>query len=993
MTIKVTYNVTDVYVSETISATYINISYEAPSGGSSVWGGITGTLSNQTDLQNALNAKFDDPTGTTAQYLRGDGTLATFPTITSGTVTSVGLTMPTAFSVANSPVTSSGTLAVTGAGDTTQYLAGDGSLVAFPIAGQSGTLVREVRNVTGATLTKGTVVYINGASGNKPTVAKALATSDATSAQTFGLIQADIPNNSNGYLVAFGDLDGLNTSAFAEGVQLYLSATTAGEYTSVKQYAPNHLVYIGVVTRQHVNQGRIEVRIQNGYELDEIHDVAAQTPSNNDALIYETATALWKNKSIATALGYTPISGTGAAGQVAYFTGATTQAGNNNLFWDITNGRLGVGTATPLHPLDVTSAGNTILYIRGGSATALSRLVFGTSANNNRGFIDYDNTSGARFMSFKTEETERMQITATNGNVHIGTFSSDSGQRLQVTGTGYFSDSVGIGSTSLTAISLLVSKNISGSAVGYGIHQNGQIQSGVNFGLGIANTPSIAASLTISSYRSFYTANPSIGAASTVSELVGYYVESNFVGGTATYGFQGAIPSGTGRWNLYMNGTANNYMAGSLAVGTTTFNDNANPYKAVVFYNTSGSAGGGFMVSANQAANGANAMVSAVQWALSDGTKMKPSGFFFNYATLGQGNRANNSSGNFIASTQIAGANFIITNNNAYINHTDINSTSNDYVNYQAYLYVQRNSGTVNVNGYQAFRSVYQFAVGSETITNFYDFVAAQPTLAASALVTNRYGLFIDFNNTQVTNAWGLYQTSSTVKNYLNGELLLGSTTSSGEKLQVTGTAKITGNLAVDTDTLFVDAANNNVGIGTTTPNTFSPLHVNKSQNTLTSLFVTNNNAGIGAHAGVRAGLNPSNFAADYISVFIMGTGFGVTGLLKPKTGVLENFGTNLVISNYNDSEPISFTTGTSRVEKVRIFNNGNVQIQNGGTYTDIASAKLALNTTTQGFLPPRMTTTQKNAISSPAAGLMVYDTTLNKLCVYTTAWETITSL
>lgn len=58
------------------------------------------------------------------------------------------------------------------------------------------------------------------------------------------------------------------------------------------------------------------------------------------------------------------------------------------------------------------------------------------------------------------------------------------------------------------------------------------------------------------------------------------------------------------------------------------------------------------------------------------------------------------------------------------------------------------------------------------------------------------------------------------------------------------------------------------------------------------------------------------------------------------------------------------------------------------------ASAKLGVSSTTQGFLPPRMTTTQKNAISSPTEGLMVYDLTLHKLCVYTgSAWETITSL
>jgi hypothetical protein len=63
------------------------------------------------------------------------------------------------------------------------------------------------------------------------------------------------------------------------------------------------------------------------------------------------------------------------------------------------------------------------------------------------------------------------------------------------------------------------------------------------------------------------------------------------------------------------------------------------------------------------------------------------------------------------------------------------------------------------------------------------------------------------------------------------------------------------------------------------------------------------------------------------------------------------------------------------------------------GTTTNVASSILTLASTTKGFLPPRMTTTQKNAISSPAAGLVVYDTTLNKLCVFTTAWETITSI
>jgi len=115
-------------------------------GGGAVWGGITGTLSDQTDLQTALDGKFDDPTGTTAQYLRGDGSLATFPTIPSGTVTSVGLTMPSAFAVANSPITSSGTLAVTGAGTAAQYVRGDGALATFPSTASGGSSVNYYLN-------------------------------------------------------------------------------------------------------------------------------------------------------------------------------------------------------------------------------------------------------------------------------------------------------------------------------------------------------------------------------------------------------------------------------------------------------------------------------------------------------------------------------------------------------------------------------------------------------------------------------------------------------------------------------------------------------------------------------------------------------------------------------------------------------------------------------------------------------------------------------
>ena len=59
------------------------------------------------------------------------------------------------------------------------------------------------------------------------------------------------------------------------------------------------------------------------------------------------------------------------------------------------------------------------------------------------------------------------------------------------------------------------------------------------------------------------------------------------------------------------------------------------------------------------------------------------------------------------------------------------------------------------------------------------------------------------------------------------------------------------------------------------------------------------------------------------------------------------------------------------------------------GTLTPNASAFLDITSTTKGFLPPRMTTTQKNAIVAPASGLVVYDETTNKLACYNgTTWN-----
>jgi hypothetical protein len=108
-------------------------------------------------------------------------------------------------------------------------------------------------------------------------------------------------------------------------------------------------------------------------------------------------------------------------------------------------------------------------------------------------------------------------------------------------------------------------------------------------------------------------------------------------------------------------------------------------------------------------------------------------------------------------------------------------------------------------------------------------------------------------------------------------------------------------------------------------------------------------------------------------------------------------FGNNFRIIN-RDGNTVFTITGNAGFSLTGPTNSNQVTIQRfvliiDNNYNGTSSAVLELRSTTRGFLPPTMTTTQKNAISSPAAGLVVYDTTLSKLCVYTTAWETVTSI
>jgi hypothetical protein len=279
------------------------------------------------------------------------------------------------------------------------------------------TMHAYVHNAEAVTITKGQAVYLYQASGNKASVKLAYNTSDATSAKTFGLAAENIGAGQNGMVICQGVLDGLNTGMYSAGDTLYLS-TAPGGYTTVKPYAPNHFVYIGVVERANAGNGQIYVRVQNGYELDEIHDVDLITtpPVIGNALVYNGT--LWVPQ-----------------------TPADTNLGNTNLTSTSNTRTFTLNGSTSTNKLEIGNGTNAVLHIAGNN-TVWCRGAGNISNNSAFGESSLDsNTTGTRNSSFGVSALT--SNTTANDNTAHGYFSL-----VSATGGGNTS----IGSSSLAGL-------------------------------------------------------------------------------------------------------------------------------------------------------------------------------------------------------------------------------------------------------------------------------------------------------------------------------------------------------------------------------------------------------------------------------------------------------------------------------------------------------------------------------------------------------------
>jgi len=214
-------------------------------------------------------------------------------TASNGSVISGSLTMSGSinnvdhlnFYTTSSAATATGRL-VWNDGDGTLDLGLKGGTLALQLGQDS---FARVYNAETTTLNKGEIVYISGSQGNRISVKRADNDIEAGSANTLGMVSENILSGDEGFVFTSGIVNGLNTVGLTAGATLYLSSS--GQYTQIPPVAPKHTVIIGFVERVNAVVGSIFVKINNGYELGELHNVLTNGANYGDLLMYSAS--LW----------------------------------------------------------------------------------------------------------------------------------------------------------------------------------------------------------------------------------------------------------------------------------------------------------------------------------------------------------------------------------------------------------------------------------------------------------------------------------------------------------------------------------------------------------------------------------------------------------------------------------------------------------------------------------------------------------------------------
>ena len=662
------------------------------------------------------------------------------------------------------------------------------------------------------------------------------------------------------------------------------------------------------------------------------------------------------------------ITGTGTATQVAYFTGSQTIGSSANLFWDNTAGALGINTATPGAELDIHGTG-IIVQVNSTSATANSLLAFQRSGNGVWRIGDQYNGGSNFFELHNTVLTNNaIEVTAANNKstfTALETYASGLAIGNQFTYNLTVPNGVNITSpNAVGAVNSYLNLSLGGNTtVPSGARQGLEGNSRISFtGAGtltMTQGSTVRAFSALSSVYSFAGSAvgtvthlaglricfpDNLGSAINITNNYGLLLNDQTTGlGTVTY---------TNRWGVYQEGSSDlNYFNGNLLVKTTT---NA-----------------GFALDVTGTAR-ATTSVNA-------GTTV--------LAGFGQATRSEDG----------------VTNNNYFSTGQDIIFSSNRF---RSNFLSPSNRLVLSTQN-----------IANRTVALLFGIDALQ--LDAGITFDNNTRTVSLINSTGNTN-------SSTYTPRLNvftsGNVAINSLTDAGFRLDVTGSLRFGAN----------NTSNDVLG-SLNFQNGSNAAYIQQSNSTSRSLQIPGTggesnwifrNTGIGR--GLQGQFNSGNFLllGDYLSfTTTLFPGGGIQFIGASGTQALNNkniyIGNTTVIVGDEKGYNIRLLAGTGGIsggDRVGgdIFltpglgggaarsgyvvlahtgtaTQGNVGV---GTATPVASALVDITSTTQGFLPPRMTTAQKNAIAAPANGLVIYDTTLAKLCVFTGVnWETVTSV
>jgi len=324
-----------------------------------------------------------------------------------------------------------------------------------------------VRNRTGVAIANGSVVYVNGATGNTPTVALALATSFSTS-DIIGVATTDIADNGFGYVTTIGVVNGLDTSAFTEGQAVFLSAITAGTFTATEPTTPNYSVQIGVILRANPSIGTLLVAVQlvsvetqhiignlPSSQVSGLGSIAAQN-ANNVAITGGTIDGTTVGVTTpATGTFTTLIGGAGSANYGQLTGGATTKAVEFKTLGTDTNISLVFGSKGT-GAIDLAAGSQGINISNGGTVTAITGVAGGSYTTIPTITIAPPTTAGG--------------VQAT-GTVAMGQLTTT----LAGGGTGYAVNNVltAVGGTFSTAISITVTAVSAGVITAFTVANSG----------------------------------------------------------------------------------------------------------------------------------------------------------------------------------------------------------------------------------------------------------------------------------------------------------------------------------------------------------------------------------------------------------------------------------------------------------------------------------------------------------------------------------------